>query len=561
MIERKSAEHPASPARARWTIALLILVVIGAFAGLAAADRVERYAAADRERAVIVQIAGRLAENILDRHGRLLARLADEAGAGGPDEAVRNLLAAVPALDPDVRTIAMLDAGGTIVARSPAAVTGTAFDKIAAEAMAGARDTGVYATTAVPDPELGIDLIGLARMRRGSDGAFGGVVVVAIDAASLMPRDRLPPLPPGSRLTILRRDGAILYAAGGVQASAEPAAVAREPGLSPLTIGYQRAPGEIADAWRAVWLRNGAVVGTVGLVVAFAAFWLERRRRRIARHAAARQAREARALQANVAELAAAKTRADEESRAKSLFLAQVSHELRTPLNAILGFSEAIKRQIFGPIANPRYVDYGGLIHDAGSHLLSLINDLLDLSKLEEGRMEIAPIRVSAAALARSTFDLVELLARERNLTLVLSGVEGCCDLHVDPRAAKQVLVNLLSNAIKFTPPGGRIDVRFASRGDGAVVVTVADTGVGMSPDEIRLAFEPFARVRGEATERTPGTGLGLPIARALMRLHGGDLTLTSRPGAGTSAIAVFPAEAAISTPGTLSVLLSAAAA
>ena len=479
------------PVGARFTIAALALIVVASFAGLAAADRSERLAADAARRSAVLRNAGADAAATLARHERLLVRLVDAAGSGDPTATAAPILAAAAALDPGLYAAAVLDAGGTVVARSPSRLDAAAFAAFAEAATSADAAEGLYRTA----PRDG--LVGLVRVCRDAEGKVLGFALAVVETAAV---SAAPP-PPAD----------------------DTAAIERE--------------------WRAAWLRNGALVGGIGLVVALAAAALDRRRRRAAWRDAENRAREAAALQQNVADLTAAASRADEASRAKSRFFAQVTHELRTPLNAILGFSETIRREMFGPIANPRYVDYAGLIHDAGSHLLSLINDLLDLSKLEEGRMEIAPIRVSAAALARSTLDLVEMLARERNQTLAVAGVEPCPDLTVDPRAAKQVLVNLLSNAIKFTPVGGRIELRFAARADGAVVITVADNGAGMSPDDIRLAFEPFGRAHGELTARTPGTGLGLPIARALMRLHGGDLTLTSKPGAGTTATAVFPAE------------------
>src|SRR5579885_580248 len=471
------------PVGARFTIAALALIDVASFAGLASADRSERLAADAARRSAVLRDAGADAAATLARHERLLVRLVDAAGSGDPTATAAPILAAAAALDPGLYAAAVLDAGGTVVARSPSRLDAAAFAAFAEAATSADAAKGLYRTAARDG------LVGLVRVCRDAEGKVLGFALAVVETAAVSAAP-----PPAD----------------------DTAAIERE--------------------WRAAWLRNGALVGGIGLAVALVAAALDRRRRRAAW-------REAAALQQNVADLTAAASRADEASRAKSRFFAQVTHELRTPLNAILGFSETIRREMFGPIANPRYVDYAGLIHDAGSHLLSLINDLLDLSKLEEGRMEIAPIRVSAAALARSTLDLVEMLARERNQTLAVAGVEPCPDLTVDPRAAKQVLVNLLSNAIKFTPVGGRIELRFAARADGAVVITVADNGAGMSPDDIRLAFEPFGRAHGELTARTPGTGLGLPIARALMRLHGGDLTLTSKPGAGTTATAVFPAE------------------
>ena len=219
-------------------------------------------------------------------------------------------------------------------------------------------------------------------------------------------------------------------------------------------------------------------------------------------------------LRAELDVAAGSAERASELSRAKSQFFAQVTHELRTPLNAILGFAETIRQEMFGPVANSRYRDYAGLINDAGTHLQSLINDLLDEARIEAGKMEIAPIRVAAPALARSALDLVELLADGRDIALTTTGLSSCPDLNIDPRAMKQVLVNLLSNAIKYTPSGGRIDLCFAARPDGGVAIEVADTGTGMSAEDLRVAFEPFGRA-GTTEARQPARHRARSLAGA----------------------------------------------
>jgi signal transduction histidine kinase len=264
----------------------------------------------------------------------------------------------------------------------------------------------------------------------------------------------------------------------------------------------------------------------------------------------AQQTAAERGLQEALSTAAVAADRIDELNRTKSQFFAQVTHELRTPLNAILGFSETIRQEVFGPVTNPRYREYVGLIHDAGTHLLSLINDLLDEARIESGKMEIAPIRVSAPALARSALDLVELLAVGRDIEITTTEL-GCPDLNVDPRAMKQVLVNLLSNAIKYTAPGGHIDLRFAPHDDGATI-EIGDTGIGMSPADLRVAFEPFGRAGGSEARRQQGSGLGLSLARALVRLHGGELTLTSQLDFGTTATITLPASAVFAKPATI---------
>ncbi len=518
----------------RCTTIALAIILIGAFIGLAAADRSDRYATAVRERDAVAARTAAAVHDVMARDERLLDRLA--ADSEGAEPTTQNLLALAPTLVPGARAVAVLGADGDILASAPSGFPGSELAEIAAASSRGLSITpGLYVTRAVRAPELGTALIGLARARFAEDGHSAGAALVVIDAASLAPTENLPA---GGALLIRRSDGTVLLHLGG---TAVAGATAFVPSF-PLEVAYGRRAGEIEKAWRAVWLRNGLLVGGAGLLVALAAVLFDHYRRRAAAHAAVR---EAVTLRQNVAELTAAATRADEASRAKSRFFAQVTHELRTPLNAIIGFSETIQRQMFGPVANARYVEYAGLIRDAGGHLLSLINDLLDIARLEEGKMEIAPVRLSAATLARSSLDLVEFMAGERNVALTVGGADTCPDLTADPRAAKQVLVNLLSNAIKFTPAGGRVALRFTGQRDGGVAITVADTGIGMSTEEIRLAFEPFGRATGAAAA-TPGTGLGLPIARALMRLHGGDLSLASTPGGGTTATAVFPAGARV---------------
>jgi signal transduction histidine kinase len=522
----------------RYTAAALAIVLIGAFVGLAAADWSERHAAAVRRHDAVVARVSTSVHNALDQDTRLLDLLVNDSGAGGAP-AAQNLLNVAPALVPGVQAAMVLDRDGTVAAKIPDAPTGRALDTIAGEARAALampNPPALYVSRPVHDADRGLDLIGLARP------AHDGLAIVAIDATSFVAAETLP----HGALTISRDDGMPLFRSGPFRsgdndaASTEAAAVP----AYPLEVSYGRLTSAMWREWRAVWLRNGAAVGLAGLIATLLAAWLDRRRRHATMRDAEMQAREAVALRKDVAELAAAAKSADETSRAKSRFFAQVTHELRTPLNAIIGFSETIRGEMFGPVANPRYVEYAALIHDAGGHLLSLINDLLDVSKLEEGKMEIAPIRVSAAALARSTLDLVELLARDGHIALSAAGIDTCPDLTVDPRAAKQVLVNLLSNAIKFTPAGGRIDLGFCGRADGAVVITVADSGIGMSSEEIGLAFEPFGRSAGEFAASAQGTGLGLPIARALVRLHGGELSLTSAPGRGTIVTVVFPPDA-----------------
>jgi PAS domain S-box-containing protein len=233
-----------------------------------------------------------------------------------------------------------------------------------------------------------------------------------------------------------------------------------------------------------------------------------------------------------------------EASRAKTRFLAHMSHELRTPLNAVLGFTRLMDDELFGPIGVPKYKEYIGLIHESGAHLLSLINDVLDLSKIEAGRMELDRRLISVAELAMSSTRLMEGLAKDRQIKLLVQVMPDCDAMYGDERSLKQIVINLLSNALKFTQAGGRVTLSFARRDDGGTVVTVVDTGIGMTADDIIKALDPFGQVDGEIARQHHGTGLGLPLVKAMTEAHGGYLTVDSEPGVGTTMSVHLPGEA-----------------
>ncbi|MGH6929568.1 MAG: PAS-domain containing protein, partial [Dongiaceae bacterium] len=220
---------------------------------------------------------------------------------------------------------------------------------------------------------------------------------------------------------------------------------------------------------------------------------------------------------------------------AKSEFLAHMSHELRTPLNSIIGFSEIMKTELLGPIGTPKYKSYAIDIHDSGTHLLNLINDLLDLAKIEAGRSELYEENCDLAQIIAASVHLLAEPAQRAGVTL-----SQHCDptlplLRGDERKIRQILLNLLSNAIKFTPAGGGVSVRARLLGDGAVTMSVADTGIGIPPDQIERVMEPFTQVEHVLSRSYAGTGLGLPLCKELAQLHGGTLVLTSIVGAGTT--------------------------
>ena len=238
-----------------------------------------------------------------------------------------------------------------------------------------------------------------------------------------------------------------------------------------------------------------------------------------------------------------ARLSAVEASRAKTRFLAHMSHELRTPLNAVLGFTRLMDDELFGPIGVPKYKEYIGLIHESGAHLLSLINDVLDLSKIEAGRMDLDKRHISVADLAAGSTRLMEGLAKDRQIKLLVQIMPGCETIYGDERSLKQIVINLLSNALKFTPAGGRVTLSIARRDDGGSALTVVDSGIGMTADDIVKALDPFGQVDGEIARQHHGTGLGLPLVKAMAEAHGGLLAIDSEPGIGSTMTVYLPGE------------------
>ena len=246
-------------------------------------------------------------------------------------------------------------------------------------------------------------------------------------------------------------------------------------------------------------------------------------------------------LQSANAELSTSKQAAEVASEAKSLFLANMSHELRTPLNAIIGFSQLIRDEAMGP-GKPVYADYARDIFGAGEHLLEIINNLLDISKIEAGKTEIRDEVIDLDELLGASLAAVRIQAQRKQLALVLDMPPGIPRLRGDALRLRQVLINLLSNAVKFTEAGA-ITVTAACDAAHGLTVMVIDTGIGMSEDEIAVALEPFGQVENAITKRHEGTGLGLSIARRLVELHGGGLSIASVKGQGTTVSIRFSPE------------------
>jgi two-component system cell cycle sensor histidine kinase PleC len=242
-----------------------------------------------------------------------------------------------------------------------------------------------------------------------------------------------------------------------------------------------------------------------------------------------------------------ARHRAESANVAKSRFLAQMSHELRTPLNAILGFSEVMKSEIFGAHAVPVYKEYSADIHNSGVHLLNLINEILDLSRIEAGRYELNEEAVSLVGIVADCNHLMKLRASSRGLTIHEVYEQAMPRLWADERAIRQVVLNLLSNAIKFTPQGGEIWLKVGWTASGGQYLSVKDTGSGIPEDEIPIVLASFGQGSNSIKSAEQGAGLGLPIAKNLIDLHGGTFTLKSKLRIGTEVIVTFPPERVMS--------------
>jgi len=237
------------------------------------------------------------------------------------------------------------------------------------------------------------------------------------------------------------------------------------------------------------------------------------------------------------------KTRAEEANQAKSKFLANMSHELRTPLNAIIGFSEIMEAGMFGPLGADKYGEYCSDIHQSGQYLLDVINDVLDMSKIEAGKVELIESEVAISEVLSSVLRIMGDRANTSSIELNFQVEEGIPHIKADQRLLRQVLINLVSNAVKFSPPGKTVIVKAFTLSDNHIRLIVEDEGCGIPADKIKSVQEPFGQVNDARNYRGQGTGLGLPLAKAMVELHGGTLTLESDEGKGTKVYLDFPAE------------------
>jgi signal transduction histidine kinase len=248
-------------------------------------------------------------------------------------------------------------------------------------------------------------------------------------------------------------------------------------------------------------------------------------------------------IRASERKLIQARSQAELANRAKGDFLANMSHELRTPLNAIIGFSEVISNELFGPIANEKYLEYIKDIHASSLHLLSIINDVLDMSKIEAGKVELTKEMVHIGNLITDVMRMVHERAHSREIELSAQLPEEEIEVWADERSMKQILLNLLSNAIKFSKDGDRVCVRLIAGRPDNTVLEIEDHGIGMTEQEQERALQPFGQARPATTRNYGGTGLGLPITKGLVDAHGGTLTINSRAGYGTTVRVTLPRE------------------
>ncbi|HYL33046.1 MAG TPA: ATP-binding protein [Stellaceae bacterium] len=246
--------------------------------------------------------------------------------------------------------------------------------------------------------------------------------------------------------------------------------------------------------------------------------------------------------------LQAALTEAEAANKAKTLFLANMSHELRTPLNAVIGFSDIIRNQIMGPVGVPAYADYANDIHNAGHHLLGLVGNVLDASRIEAGKFDLDEEPVEVAELVHGAVQAVHPQADKKSLTLIERLPEKPIAIRADPLRLRQVLINLLSNAVKFTPDGGRVTIFFQASAR-RVAFAVVDTGIGMTPEEAKIAVEPFRQIENTLVKRYEGVGLGLSLAKRITEMHGGTLEIESAKGVGTTVRVILPVERVVAGP------------
>jgi signal transduction histidine kinase len=449
---------------------------------------------------------------------------------------------------------------------------------------------GIYISHPLLDSVNNRWIVQVSRRVQSADGQFLGVIVFALAPSSLTTLNKSVDLGQLGMIVLMGLDDVVLARFNGgdsdgldgvgkmVQAEPKPSAIPaggrgsyisnnlidgvsriyayRRVDQFPLvvTVGLDLDSALAATYEQAMVLVTLAAIGT--LLLAGLSFILMREigyratreiqladERMLLQSSNARLAEERIRLRQTNFELKHSKERAEAANDAKSQFLANMSHELRTPLNAIIGFSQIIKEQTMGPVGVARYAEYANDIFCAGEHLLALINNVLDISKIQAGKLELRDEPVDLQEVVQGSVTAVAAQATKNKIVLQVNLTPNLPAFRADPVAMRQILINLLSNAVKFTSPGGEVRVNAERTLDGGLALIVSDTGIGMTEEEIAIALEPFRQVENALTKRFEGTGLGLPIARRLVELHGGKLDIASAKGVGTVIRASLPRE------------------
>jgi signal transduction histidine kinase len=467
---------------------------------------------------------------------------------------------------PQIRSVVVLDARGDAI-HDAGAFPARRFNAAESDFFKVHRDRddiGLYIGTPVRNRITGKWMITLSRRVNEADGGFKGVVVAVLDPGYFQDFYGTMNIGTAGNISLFLTDGSLLvrepvdegyighnyrnselfakHLPQSLQGSFE--AVSEFDGMARI-IGYKQvfglplvvAVGLARDEILAQWWHQTMFQITLGLALAVIGAGLTVMLYRELN----RRERAERKIKAAAFEIEKARQAADKANRAKSEFLASMSHELRTPLNAILGFSEVIHRSLLGAPSVSRYREYGGLIHESGLHLLSLINDILDLAKIEARKLDLHEEVVDLEQMLRSVVLMVSEKAQANGLNLELRPVPGSVAIRGDARLLKQSFLNLLSNAVKFTPGGGDVTVS-TELSDQGVSVSVADTGIGIKETDLQRVFEPFEQIDSLIARQHQGSGLGMPLTRSFIELHGGRVSIQSAEGKGTIVTVQLPA-------------------
>jgi two-component system cell cycle sensor histidine kinase PleC len=576
-----ASKHPQykSAQKLKRRIAVFCVAIMAAICGLVTEAVVrDRNAAVDHARIETANLSAGFEEQIrgtLNSIKGAMEFLKRRVQAEGPTFDLAHWKSEIPELVSPIINILMIDANGKLLASSIEGTPNT-ISYSDREYFQAHRDNPGLGFFLGP-PHIGRIaqrlVISATRRLETKDGHFAGVLVFSIDPELLTTLHQTVDLRKTSAISLMGTDGMVFgrFTVNGLDASAVGHKVQDHRALTASKFAdagaySARSPYDGVQRlvhWRKV--RDYPLIVVVGLGAAesFAAadrqasiviglglamlslplilmLMLNREiSRRVEREIALD--RETEKVRETNAELVLSRRHAEEANQAKSTFLANMSHEFRTPLNAILGFSEIIRDKLVGRDLD-RYANYGADIHHSGEHLLNIVNDVLDVAKVEAGKLELREEKIEVRTIIRGSLLAVEQQAAVGGIYLTSATEEISASICGDRTRLEQIVINLLSNAIKFTPPGGSVYIAAAAARDGGLSLRIRDTGIGMSREEISRALELFGQVNNSLSRQFDGTGLGLPLAIQLTELHGGTLTIESAPGSGTTVAVCFPA-------------------